>query len=345
MKKLLVSSVILINTFGFAKPTTTAPQEKIYSREEIQSEVVDAQAEFERAKEMFNPWYAGPLLTPSPNVLGKGLVNIQPYMFFTGNTRQYSKSGSSESIPTLFQVNPQFITQIGVWDRFSIINNVPAIYNRQNGQSSFNIQDISLNLAFQALKSSPHTPAISLTVSQVFPAGKYENLNPAKGGVDATGSGAYKTSFSFTMGRVIWWIPNHPMNVRMSLNYQVSTDVGVKSFNAYGGGYGTNGKVNVGNSLTADAAFEYSFVQKWALACDFVYTYSSKSTFTGNSGLTAAGAVASVGGPFSDQLSMAPAIEYNPTANVGFLVGVWYPLWGRNSLGFVSGVITAEYTF
>lgn len=320
-------------------------QEKIYSREEIEKEIEDAQKSFDTAKAMFNPWYAGPLLTPSPNIVGPGVANVQGYIFATSNTKEYTRSGSSRDIPTLFQLNPTVIGQFGLCPKLELSVQLQALYNRQSGQDSFNFGDMKVGLGLEVLKGGPYTPGISFFVTETFPTGKYNDLDSTLNGVDATGSGSYQTAFTLTIGKVIWWIPTHPMNVRASIGYTVASNTSVDKFNAYGGNANTNGTVNVGNSLSCDFAFEYSFAQKWALASDIVYSYSSPSTFSGTKGIDSFGNEGIIGSSFSDQLSLSPAIEYNPSPKIGMLAGVWFSVWGRNSSDFISGVVTVEYTF
>ena len=61
-----------------------------------------------------------------------------------------------------------------------------------------------------------------------------------------TGAGSYNTNLSFNISKVLWWVTLHPMNFRVSLNYSLPALVGVKGFNAYGGGTGTDGRVHPG---------------------------------------------------------------------------------------------------
>ena len=96
-------------------------------------------------------------------------------------------------------------------------------------------------------------------------------------------------------------------------------------------------------AIAFDTSIELSFTQKWVLAIDLVYTYQNHSTFSGHKGRTAAGTTASVGAPSNDNLSCAPAIEYNPADNIGFLAGVWFAITGRNSSDFVAGVLSMYY--
>ena len=78
---------------------------------------------------------------------------------------------------------------------------------------------------------------------------------------------------------------------------------------------------------------------------DLAYFTTNKTTFSGTAGTTAAGLPATTGGPSSDQLSVAPAVEYNATSNLGFIGGVWFSVWGRNSNAFVSGILSLVYVF
>lgn len=346
MKRIIcVLSLMLASSTVFSNEQPKDQEREVYSQKKIEAEIQDAEKEFESAKKMFSPWYAGPLITPSPHVLEPGLVNVQPYLFITNNYGEYTRSGSSRSIPTLFQVNPSVVAQFGIVKHLSFMAVVQGLYSKQNDKSSFNYMDTTLRLNIEILKEQAHKPAIAFTIAETFPSGKYQRLDPGNGGLDTTGAGAYQTTFSFNIGKVVWWIPSHPMNVRFSLNYAVASNVHVRSFNAYGGGYGTDGTVKVGDNVTLDFGYEYSFTKKWVIACDAVYTYTASSTFSGNPGIDKEGNPASVGSPFNDQLSFAPALEYNPTENLGILAGVWVSAWGRNSSQFVSGVLTLEYTF
>ena len=88
-------------------------------------------------------------------------------------------------------------------------------------------------------------------------------------------------------------------------------------------------KSPLGPLYSADFGYEFSFSQSWAAALDVVYTYTQKTNFTGRAGTSATGAPNVVGGPFSDQLSLAPAIEYNVNSNIGFIGGVWFSVWEK----------------
>ncbi|MBI5345702.1 MAG: hypothetical protein HZB76_00950 [Chlamydiae bacterium] len=268
-------------------------------------------------------------------------------MFSLKNSLHKNKHGHSHNIPDFTQFNPVFIFQAGIVKRLDGLIIVQGFYNHQNGQHDTNIGDTTLKFDIGILEEKPYHPAISLGIKEIFPTGKYENLSSHKGGVDATGAGSYQTGVNLNISKVVWWISTHPMDFRLSLNYVFPAPVSVSGFNNYGGGFGTNGKIHPGQNFTIDFGYEFSFNPHWVIALDTAYTYAFKTTFSGTSAgvLDSLGTPATNGSPFNDQLSLAPAIEYNFNPNLGVIGGVWFSVWGRNSLNFVSGVLSVTYTF
>ena len=309
----------------------------------VDKHLAQAQADFEIAKKMFNPYYAGPLLTPSAHNVPPGHFNIQPYIFFTNTFAQYNDNRRSVNITDIWQLQGSFIFQMGWlnWLDFTAIFN--AEQNWQGSQSSGNFGDTQIQFGIQLMKEQPYRPALRMTITENLPTGKYEKLNPAKAGIQATGSGSYSTTLSFNIMKVFWWISTHPFSFRASFNYTIPTLVHVQGFNAYGGGFDTRGNVRPGNEITIDTAVELSITQHWIFALDLVYSYQNHSTFSGHKGHTAAGTTATVGGPSNDNFSCAPAIEYNPSATMGFLFGTWFTVTGRNSADFIAAVLTMTY--
>lgn len=311
----------------------------------VDEQLQQAEADFAIAKKMFNPWYAGPLLTPSAHNVPPGEYVIQPYLFVTKTFAEFNGNRKSVNIPDIWTVNPLFLFQMGwlSWLDFTVV--VQGIYNNQSGNDTFYWGDTEVEWGIPLMIESPYKPAVRFTVSETLPTGRYEKLNPKKGGIDATGSGTYLTNLSLNVSKIFWWITTHPFAWRLSMNYGIPTTVQVQEFNAYGGGYNTRGKVRPGNKIAIDTSIELSFTQKWVFAVDLVYTYQNHSTFSGHKGRTASGQTASVGSLSNDQLSCAPAIEYNPSDHMGFLAGAWFTITGRNSSDFVGGILTMYYAW
>jgi hypothetical protein len=89
--------VLLSSISLFAAKQQDAP----VSPQVVEQQLEDAEAEFQRAKKMFNPWYTGPLLAPSAHILPPGMFNVQPYLYITNNHAKYDESGHAHDIPNL----------------------------------------------------------------------------------------------------------------------------------------------------------------------------------------------------------------------------------------------------
>ncbi|NGX34434.1 MAG: hypothetical protein K1060chlam1_00787 [Candidatus Anoxychlamydiales bacterium] len=299
------------------------------------------------AQREYAPWYTGPLLADNGTNTAKGKVNIQPYLFFRDTNGVYNKSWGHQSAPSTFTFHSQLELEAGLtkWLDIKFIGN--ALYKDKEGEKSFEVGDTNVEIGIQLLRDKMFTmiPAIRLTIAENFPTGKYKNLNPNKLGIDASGSGSYETLFGFVLEKVVYWFESHPIRYRINPTYTYSTKVSVKNFNTYGGGFNTNGKVKPGGFFSGIFSFEFSFTQRWVFAMDIAQTYSGKTTFKGMPGLAEDGSIASNAKKTSNQTSLAPAIEYNFSANLGVLAGSHFSVRGKNSTDFASGIISATYTF
>lgn len=321
-------------------------QEKMVhkSPEEIQQELNDAEAQFDRAKKMFNPWYAGPLVTPSASMMPPGMANIQPYVFINANYASFNEDRHSIALPhNSYQLQVIAPMQIGVTSTTDIAITPSALANWQNHHSGGGFGDLNVTYGFKIFGETLYIPKFKFTVAETFPTGRYKNLSST--GLNGSGAGSYQTAFGFATGKVIWWTYPYPMNTRLFISYKIGTVVNVSGFNSYGGGFGTKGRVRPGNTITADFGYELSFSQRWVFAIDVVYTAQNKTKFHGTPGVTATGAPATVGSGYNDNLSLAPALEYNFSDVLSILWGVQFSVYGRNSANFINGQLSAEYTW
>lgn len=224
--------------------------EPLVPPQEINKELASAEAEFQEAKKMFNPWYTGPLLTPSAHVLPVGNYLIQPYVFFVQNYAHYDEHGHSHSVPHLNQIKPSLSPfQYGITEWMDGTLSFGGVRNHQQGQTHWDWSDTTASFGFGLLNESAYRPAIKFVVQESFPTGNYQKFHPKKANVASTGSGSFETQFSLNISKVVWWASLHPMNFRTSFNYTVNSNVHVKGFNTYGGGLGTRGTVKGGTHL------------------------------------------------------------------------------------------------
>ena len=316
------------------------------SDKELREQLDSAHIKFHKAKKMFNPWYSGPLLAGSAHILPPGAINTQPYLFFTTNYGSYTARRHHKKEDNTFILNPENVLQIGILPKlqFTLVNS--AVYQTQNGIHSGGYGDTQISLGLEIFKEEAYLPAIAFYVAESFPTGKFERGNGSKSGLDLTGNGAFVTSVQVTSSKVVWWVFEHPMQIRLNFTSDIySSKIPVKGINAYGGYHDTKGTVTKGNTMQWNFSYEGSITQNWVVAVDVVYEYNNNSTFKGMAGVDSNGMEAVVGNASSDVLSIAPAIEYNIDENSGLLVGFWMSVYGRNTAQFASGVLTYQITF
>lgn len=329
------------------QPVLQPPQPRT-SPQVVQQQLQAAEAKFKHAEEMFNPWYTGPLITPSATMVPPGQAMWQPYLYFADTYARFDEDRKSIDIPSVYSLNPvPVIVQVGVTPSLDTIVIMGTVANWSEGKCGGGFQDTNIGIGFKIQGETRYVPKAKFSITQSFPTGKYKDLDPTKLGLDATGAGAWQTQFTLTFGKVLFWDTKHPMNTRASFNYKVSTPISVSNFNAYGGGYGTDGRVHPGNYFAADLGLEVSINQPWVAALDVVYNCTTSTSFSGASGFAdkAMTIPAGVGGGFSDQLSLAPAIEYNFNENMGLLWGAWFTVYGRNAGNFVQGIFSWYWEF
>lgn len=319
---------------------------KDYPISQIEQKLNQAENDFAIAKKMFNPWYGGPLITGSGNVYDPGYVNINPTVQVTDYYAAFDNSRKSIPIPDIMEVNPSVVVGVGVVKRVELDVQLAWDFQEQSNVSFFGWQDSWVKLSLGLVKEKPYVPAMKFSVKEIFPTGRYKNLNPIKAGVEGLGDGAYKTEFAFNISKVAWWIITHPMDFRFAFIYGIADHrIKVTNFNSYGGGFGTNGKVNYHSYWKVNFGYEFSVTQKIVWAIDLVYEYFGKRAFKGINGFNEDGTIAIVGAPSGDKLSLAPAVEYNFTPDIALVGGLWFTVWGRNKLNFIAGIINFSYGF
>lgn len=314
--------------------------------EEIEQELQIAESQFQNAKEMFNPWYTGPLVTPSATMVAPGECVIQPYLIVTDNYQRFNSERKSITLPSsLIQLQALSTFQFGLTPSLDFTITPSGTGQWQSSESGGGFGDLPLALGFLINRESLYVPKIKFTIQTSFPTGRYQHLNSNGLALSGLGSGSYQTKFGLAFGKVVNWASKHPINSRLFLGYNIPTPVALEGFNVYGGGFGTNGTLKPGNTFTADLGLEVSLNQKWVAAIDFVYVASNRTKFHGNAGLAADGTAALIGSQSSDNFSLAPAIEYNWNDSFGLVTGVQFSIYGRNSFNFVSGQFSVYYAF
>ena len=280
------------------------------------------------------PWFTGPLLAPSAHIIPPGHWNIEPYIFATTTYGTYDASWGRERETHFHTCNVQIPIQYGPGDPIDLQVTPQFSWNQTRGASEWVVNDLPFGVDIQLVtdKKGEWWPAVKISLKASAPIGKYQKLNSHKRGTDVGGTGTWSENAGIAFSRLFELCDEKYFGARLYFGYTFPNSLHVKGLNAYGGGKGTEGRVHPGNSFVSIVGLEYTLTKHWVLACDFQYLHNNKTRFKGKT-------IQSVGGPSSEQWSLAPAIEYNWSPNLGLIAGVWFSAAGRNAPDFASGVV------
>ena len=283
------------------------------------------------------PWLTGPLITTSAYTVSKGRFNGETYVFFTDEVGFFSSKGHFHRQAVQPKaINCEYLLQLGINDWIDLNLYPQFTYNYGTpGRDRIGMGDLTVSPTFQLWRDDPryHMTTCKIGLAQIFPCGKFENLNPLYAGSDGLGSGGWSTEVFVAMSRQFHLRRENFIVARGALSTIFFSPLDVHGKNFYGGDETTKGILERGVSVIVDLALEITLSLHWALALDMENVFVTGSTFRGTT-------IEPVGDPQSSYiLSFAPALEYNFSKNVGLIAGVWFSAYGNNTGDFVNGVI------
>ncbi len=288
---------------------------------------------------VLGPWFTGTLLTESAFTIPNGHYNVEPYLLVDNSFGLFNKHWQKKRfLETLSNINLELWLQTGLTN-FMDFTIAPSFFYNYAGdeESSWRFGDLYTELGFQLCRQLSNKGfTAKLALGELFPTGVYQRLNPEKLGTDFSGGGTYATAFKFVISRHWNVYTLHYLAARMSLTSILSSRVAVHGLSVYGGDKTTKGHVFPGTSFPLLLGFEYNMTQNWVLALDIANVLTLKTKFRGET-------ILPVGWGSAYSLSFAPAIEYNYSANVGLIAGVWLSALGKNSLNFINYVVALNW--
>jgi hypothetical protein len=212
--------------------------------------------------------------------------------------------------------------------------------NHAGDESSVGFGDFPLQFGFQMMNDRPDSwfHDVRIWVQESFPTGSYTRLSPTKAGLAGTGGGSFATTLGLAAQKMVWLNDDHVFRYRLNASYGFYSPVTIQGFNSYGGGFGTNGRVEPGSVTTLVVAGEYTLTRHVVLALDVSFQFAGATRFSGTPGIGVGGDPASVGRGYSELLTIAPAVEYIWNEHVGAIAGPWFSLSGRNTSEFFGAV-------
>lgn len=286
------------------------------------------------------PWFTSPLLIPYRYVADYGNTYLQTFLFENIIYGKYDSHWHSHGEPNFYNANVELFYRYGFAPRFDYLVFPQVSWNYTQGVSRWTLNDTFLAFDYMLLIEDPCTwrPSIKVTANAALPTGKYQHLNPKKKKTDLGGMGNWAPGPATVISKQLQF-GKHFFFPMLSVRYDFGIPVHVKGANAYGGGHGTKGTILPGNSLQMIFSYEFTIMHCWVLSTDCVYLHNDRSRFRGRTGGH------KVGLPSSEQLSIAPAIEYNWSGLGGVIGGFWFTVAGRNAEAFASAAIAVYVGF
>lgn len=291
------------------------------------------------------PWFTGPILAPTGQVTKLGHFDLETYGTYAENIGQFNRHWRFTRTPASYstQINPLFTYGLSSWADTQI--SIPYAVNRSRGQQYQSLGDVYLLIGLQILEQnqSAWRPDLRLVLQETFPTGRYQNLNPLNQGTDATGQGSYLTHIGLNFQHLSQFTDVHFLRERLVLNYIAGRPVAIHGYSSYGGNFLTDGQLKPGSLWSIDLAGEFTVTQNWVAVMEAYYFSRAADRFRGITGATHQGLPLMIGSSPSAELSFAPAIEYNFSANFGIIAGFWFSVLGKSATDFRSTVIALNY--
>jgi hypothetical protein len=297
-------------------------------------------------------WWTGPLLAASPATLTPGHFLVEPYLYDSMVDGQFDNTGARHRTPRDSEFGSQSYVLYGLTDRVTA-GVIPRIaYNEPDqgqGSSTIGIGDLTAQVSYGLSRFLDHgwLPATSIVLGETLPTGRYDRLGDRAG--DGVGAGAYSTTVSLYSQYYLWMPNGRLLRTRLDISQSWSTEVHLQDTSVYGTPSGFRGYARPGNSLTIDSAWEYSVTQRWVTALDVVFYTAGTTQVAGTQPQQQNGEP--IWNPFQSSsgstrsLSLAPAIEYNWTANAGVIVGAKFVAAGHNTAAAVIPIAAINLVF
>ena len=246
-----------------------------------------------------------------------------------------------------------------------------------------NLGDTTIEVATQLMLQNEEKwpPNMKILLSQLFPTGRYDQLERGLLATDATGQGSYLTTVYLNMEHVTHLFGQHYFVEFATIGLTHASLVSLDGHSIYGGGPETHGTIFPGNSIFFNLALEYLPNQRWGFIMESYIYAQQASNFEGvvgevlprfiragesnnlppelqsrfNSpgvifnGLRPSslnlGGYQGIGHGNVSEFTLAPAVKYSFSKDIHATAGVWLTVAGKNTPAFYTPMLelTAEW--
>lgn len=286
--------------------------------------------------------FTGTLLTAGPVPYTPGHFYLQPYLIHTRASGGYDNDGKRHALDDVVR-DDHLALLVG----YGITERLTGQLTLNGGRSSsagkhtdglrFGDSSVKVFYALRQPEPGSNQMIISGQVSQSLSTGKHDHLG--ENVLNARGNGCRRTDFALLGQQAFVVNDDHVLRWRWQAGWSPSpARVKLHGRSVYGTDADFSGAVNLGRRSSASVGVEYSLAPKWALATDVTATWQASSVLHGcRNGLDGQCIAQREAGNSRRSFTVAPALEYLPSDNVGVLLGAELSLpGGRNTASFVS---------
>lgn len=286
--------------------------------------------------------FSGTILSYTARNVPPGHLVFEQFLFSSRTYGLYDKNSELQKDRNFHQNELIPYIKFGIINGldFNIITSVVSSHSKKI--ETISLGDTLVLFGLQVMRSQKDSwiPDIRFLFGESFPTGRYERLDPNMHGADGVGSGSFEATFILSAAKAFPIGNKHALRFNPNLFFIIPASTHISDFSVYGGGSGTRGTVKPGAQIAFDFPCEYNITNHIVLGLDIFYIHKDRTIFnpkvigTPLSGL-----------PSSENFSLLPSIEYNPSESFGIEAGVWFSISGRNSFAFTTGSVVAWWVF
>ena len=287
--------------------------------------------------------FTGPLVTPAVNSMPVGMTNIEPYLIHTNTRGAYTNAGDrKERDPTMRQWQLAVPMTYALTDTASVQLTLNASRTSGEGMHTDGMRMGDTGVRVQQRLRAPDADGqglvLAVALAQRLPTGTYHGLdtNPLNG----TGNGAMRTTIAFGAQQLYGLDDGRAVRWRSQLAWSPSPGrIGVRDTSVYGTEHGFRGHARLGQAWNASVAAEYALDARWVLVGEAIWNRASAVELTDRRGNGSRRLAP------SQDLSLAPAVEYHFNPTMGLIAGVQFTVAGRNTADYVAPQFALNMVF
>ncbi len=273
------------------------------------------------------------------------MLALEPYLVFQPNTGAYGNTGTHHSVSNdSSTAEALLVIKYALTNRLTV-EALPSILHSWAGNAApagVDFGDLPLELEYRVLDTNYRNGAPSLTfdLGVTAPTGAYDRLSKI---LDGAGAGDWSLKEGIVLQSLFDTWHNHPVRLRAWAEaFEPLNDPNVSGVSVYGTPRGLHGSVRPGASGQIGIAGGYALDQRWVLALDLVDTYANRFRLNGSVG---ASLPVPSRGPVQNSIALAPAVEYNWSADAGVIFGIEFSAAGRNTSSYIAPQVAVAWSF